>query len=197
MHGAAHRERIEEGLARLGHRGEASIPAWEEVLSGLEDGIVRVRVLADPGLLLWLWEPWAAPPQPYRLRPMLHPLGDLRGHPWARHKGLLGGWGEAALHQAQRSGAEDALCLWPDGTLAETAIAAVALRDGAILRCPPPEGRVASIAEAAFLPEWARRRGLALERGPVTLAEAAAQGLLCFNAARGLWQAEVLPSAPS
>ena len=55
------------------------------------------------------------------------------------------------------------------------------------------EGRVASLAERHLLPDWAAARGLALRTGAVTLQEALARGLRCFNAARGVWQAEVLP----
>lgn len=190
----AHWARLEAGLACLGHDPRLTGDR-DGILHGLGDGIVRIRLVPEAGVLLVKWEPWSAAPQPYRLLPLPHPLGDLRPDPRARHKGLLGNWSEAGLARARAAGAEDVLCLWPDGTVAETAIAAIALRDGATLRCPPPEGRVASIAEAAFLPGWAERRGLVLRTGPVTLDEARAGGLVSFNAARGVWQAEVLPSA--
>jgi branched-subunit amino acid aminotransferase/4-amino-4-deoxychorismate lyase len=187
-------------LAGLAHRSEAApwLPAaFEAALSQAQDGILRARVSPAEEVLMVRWEPWRPPSEPWRLLAVPHPLGDLRGQTAAEHKGLLGGWSEAALGLARSQGAHDVLCLWPDGTVAETALAAVALPCGDHLRLPPAEGRVSSLAEAHLLPDWAAERGLSLRRGPVTLEEALARGLRCFNAARGVWQAEVLaPPVP-
>ena len=195
--GPAHLDRLEAGLKHLGLQAPWLAAAFLEALAPAEDGILRLRVSAREGVLLARLEAWSPPAEPWRLTPVPHPLGDLRGDPSAAHKGLLGGWSEAALGLARSLGAHDVLCLWPDGTVAETALAAVALPCGDHLRLPPPEGRVASLAEAHLLPGWAASNGLGLRTGPVTLQEALARGLRCFNAARGVWQAEVLPpSAP-
>ncbi len=191
----AHLARLADGLAHLGVPGDWLPEAFRQALEAAPEGILRLRASPGEPLLLARAEPWRPPSQPWRLLPVPHPLGDVRGHPAAAHKGLLGGWNEASLGLARRLGAHDVLCGWPDGTISETAIAAVALPCGDHLRLPPPEGRVASLAEAHLLPAWARERGLSLRHGPVSLVEALARGLLCFNAVRGVWQAEVLPSA--
>lgn len=195
--GPAHLERLEAGLAHLGRPapwlGAAFAEALDEAGARKGDAILRLRASASEGVLLARLEVWKPLPEPWRLWPAPHPLGDLRGEPAAAHKGLLGGWSEAALGLARSLGAHDVLCLWPDGTVAETALAAVALPCGDHLRLPPTEGRVASLAEAHLLPAWAASMGLGLRAGPVTLQEALARGLRCFNAARGVWQAEVLP----
>jgi hypothetical protein len=163
----------------------------EAHLRRLRDGCAVLGLHAP-----WLAEPFAALPAPYRLLPRPHPLGDARGESFAPHKGLMGPWSAAALAEARAAGADDLLCLWPDGTVAETAIASVALHLDAALRLPPPEGRVASLAEALDLPDWAAARGLEICTAPITLPECAHGTLLCFNAARGVWQAEILPLAP-
>jgi branched-subunit amino acid aminotransferase/4-amino-4-deoxychorismate lyase len=100
------------------------------------------------------------------------------------------------LAAAHAAGAHDALLLWPDGTVAETGIAAVALEREGELWIPPPAGRVASLAEALELPIWARERGLALLTRPFPLEEVASGTLWCLNAVRGMWQAESLSPLP-
>lgn len=195
LHREAHLRRLQVALDSLGASRNWLDEAFEAALSGAGEGILRLRVLVQAQRLLARQEAWAPLPSPYRLSPSPHPLGEARGDPAARHKGLRGDWSAAALALARSRGADDLLCLWPDGTLAETAIASVAVVDDARLRLPPREGRVASIAEAEELPRWAEARGLALEHEPVPLSEIPGKRLLCFNAVRGVWQAEVLPSA--
>jgi branched-subunit amino acid aminotransferase/4-amino-4-deoxychorismate lyase len=194
-HRAAHLRRLQEALDFLGASRAWLDEAFEAALANAPEGVLRVRVAVEERKLLTRLEAWSPLPSPYRLRPAPHPLGESRGDPAARHKGLRGGWSAEALAFARSRDVEDLLCLWPDGTLAETAIAAVAVEDGLNLRVPPLEGRVASIAEAEELPRWAEARGRILVRGPVPFREIAGKGLLCFNAARGVWQAEVLPPA--
>jgi branched-subunit amino acid aminotransferase/4-amino-4-deoxychorismate lyase len=195
-HAEAHLRRLRDGCAVLGLHAPWLAAAFAEALALHGDGLLRLRV--DPArAALWArLEPFAALPAPYRLLPRPHPLGDARGESFAPHKGLMGPWSAAALAEARAAGADDLLCLWPDGTVAETAIASVALHLDAALRLPPPEGRVASLAEALDLPDWAAARGLEICTAPITLPECARGTLLCFNAARGVWQAEILPLAP-
>ncbi len=123
---------------------------------------------------------------------MPHPMGDLRPDPLARHKGLSGPWRPQVLSEAWRQGAEDALLLWPDGTLAESAIATVALERDEFLILPPAEGRVASVAERMDLPRWAEERGWRMQHAPIVLADCARGQLWCLNALRGLWPATLL-----
>jgi branched-subunit amino acid aminotransferase/4-amino-4-deoxychorismate lyase len=128
-------------------------------------------------------------PRPYCLLPMLHPLTPERENPLAVCKGCLGPWSAGALAAAREAGAQDALLHWPDGTLAETAIAVVGLLEGSRFTLPPAAGRVRSIAEVWDLPGWADERGWEVRHAPIPL-QAARQGQLwCFNALRGLWPA--------
>lgn len=128
----------------------------------------------------------------YRLIPMPHPLGDIRGNERAPFKGLLGLWDLQALDQARKRHAEDALFFWPDGTIAETAIASIGLRIVDHLFLPPLEGRVASITESVELPLWALGHTLQVQRRPITLNEVINGQLWCMNSLRGLWQAEIV-----
>lgn len=154
------------------------------------DGVVRLRFDAGGGRLWALWEPLPATPSPYHLLAMAHPLPPS-GRP--RIKGTDGAWHGPVLAEARAAGAHDALLLWPDGSVAESAIAALALERDGELWVPPPGGRVASLAEALDLPGWARERGL-LVRVRAFAPEALAEGRLwCLNAVRGMWQAESLP----
>ena len=189
----AHLRRLKVALASLGSSCDWLDAAFQAALAGAADGILRLRLLPGSAVLLHRLEPWRPAPTPYRLVPLRHPLGDLRENQAARHKGLLGNWSAAALALARAHGADDVLCLWPDGTLAETAIASIALIDPESLRVPPPAGRVASIAEGEELPRWAAAHGLSLHQAPIPLAEIAGSRLLCFNAVRGVWHAEILP----
>ena len=159
------------------------------------DGTGLVRLALTPGArrLVVALEPLPPTPAPYRLRPLPHPLPP---HPGGRAKGLDGPWSKAMLARAQAAGAEDALLHWPDGTLAETAIAAVVLVRGTEALVPPPGGRVLSLGERHLLPAWARDRGLQVREAAVRLEDVATGTLWCVNAVRGLWQAECLPPLP-
>lgn len=131
-------------------------------------------------------------PVPCRLVPMIHPLAGRKWDPAAPHKGLTGPWPSEAWAEARRRGGQDALLLWSDGSLAETAIAAVGLERDGILLFPPPEGRVASLAERLDLPGWAADRGLRVESAPIPLSCVAEGQLWCMNALRGVWPAILL-----
>jgi len=196
VHREAHLRRLREGCDALNLLAPWLPAAFAEALGLGTEGLLRLQVDPDRALLRARLEPLAALPTPYRLLARPHPLGDPRGDPRAPHKGLLGPWSARALADALEGGAADLLCLWPDGTLAETAIAAVALQRDRALLVPPPEGRVASLAEVLDLPGWAAARGLVVIAGPIPLRECARGTLLCFNAARGVWQAEILPHVP-
>lgn len=190
--GPAHLDRLDAGLRFLGQPGDWLKEAFEGALDRAPDGLLRLRAAAPLRVLLARWEALPVLSAPYRLLAAPHPLGDLRRDPRAAQKGLLGGWSAAALAQARAGGAEDLLCLWPDGSLAETAISAVAVVGGGRLRLPPRAGRVASLAEARDLPAWASARGLEPAWEPIPLGEAFGKQLLCFNAVRGVWQADLL-----
>jgi branched-subunit amino acid aminotransferase/4-amino-4-deoxychorismate lyase len=123
---------------------------------------------------------------------MRHPLTEGRSDPKAPHKGLSGPWSAATRAEAQQLGGEDALLLWPDGTLAETAIAAVGLEVNGAFLLPSPEGRVASLAKRLDLPAWAAGRGLRIEVAPIPRSRMPEGRLWCLNALRGIWPASLL-----
>ena len=194
VHLPAHLERLRLGAEALGEPAPwiagIEMPLRDWIAGGaLAEGALRLALHTAEGLVSARLEPLPVTPDPYRLAPMPHPRGDLRGDALARHKGLSGPWRQPALAEARSRGAQDALLFWPDGTVAETAIAALALEAGGTLFLPPPEGRVASLAEALDLPAWAEARGLALRQKPIPLAEAAGACLWCLNAVRGIWPA--------
>lgn len=188
-HGEAHLERLAASAAAEGRSAAwlvtecEALTAW--VAGAWRDPVEALRLRLQ-GDRLWAWlEPLPGTPDPYRLRLHPHPLGSPSGHPLAPHKGLLGFWGARTLQAVQAGGADDALLHWPDGTLAETAIASIALEVGGELWLPPREGRVASLAERLDLPAWAGGRALrirAFRAGDLERGE-----LWCFNAVRGVW----------
>lgn len=155
-------------------------------------GTAACRMQLFPDALSVRLEAMPDPHPPYRLIPLPHPLGDVRENPRALHKGILGDWDVQVRNQAYENHAEDALLLWPDGTLAETAIASIGLQACGDFFLPPLEGRVGSLTEALELPLWASDHGFALRRRPIALAEVSGGQLWCMNALRGLWQAEVV-----
>jgi branched-subunit amino acid aminotransferase/4-amino-4-deoxychorismate lyase len=169
-------------------------PLLEWLRSELHGSDTALRLVLHPasGVLKARLEPLPSTPDPYRLVPMRHPVEEGRSDPKAPHKGLLGPWSATTRTEARHLGGEDALLLWPDGTLAETAIAAVGLELDGILRLPPPEGRVASLAERLDLPAWCEARALRIEVGPIPAALAPVGRLWCLNALRGIWAASLL-----
>jgi branched-subunit amino acid aminotransferase/4-amino-4-deoxychorismate lyase len=197
LHLEAHLERLRAGAAALGSGVPWLAGAGLELsqwLGGqdLPEAALRLELSLDRQRLEARLEPLPRASSPFRLAPMPHPMGDLRPQPLARHKGLSGPWRPEALAGARQRGAEDALLLWPDGTLAETAIATVALEREGTLILPPPQGRVASVAERLDLPAWAEARGWTLHLGPIALGDCEGGQLWCLNALRGLWPATLL-----
>lgn len=187
----------EAHLARLTASGpptpwlDAAFRAVQAHYAAAPDGMLRLRFDRAGGRLWTAWEALPATPSPYRLLPLTHPLPPAAE---PRVKGADGAWHPAVLATARAAGAHDALLLWPDGTVAETAIAAVALQLEGALWVPPVGGRVASLGESLELPAWASARGLPLGTRAFDLATAARGTLWCLNAVRGVWQAE--SSAP-
>lgn len=156
--------------------------------------VSALRLALHPalGLLRVRMEPLPSTPLPYLLAPMTHPLAQRRHDPLLQHKGLGGPWGAAVLAEVRTLGAADALLLWADGSLAETAIAAVGVEQEGVLTVPFPEGRVASLAEQLDLPAWAAQRGLRIEQASLGLPQARQGQLWCLNALRGIWPAQLL-----
>lgn len=200
-HREAHEERLRLALVALGADpawlGAALAEAWDWVREA-STGTQALRLQADPATrsLRALLEPLPESVQPYTLLPMPHPFRDHRGDPLAPHKGCRGPWSREVLARAREAGALDALLLWADGSLAESAIAAVGWVQGSRLWLPSPEGRVRSIAELRDLPRWADERGWTVAYGSPSLQEASTGQLWCFNALRGLWPARLFATAP-
>lgn len=198
QHLEAHLRRLQAGAMVMGQsldwpqalQGE--IEAWLGAL--LPDGNAALRMVLHPeaGLLSARLEPLPVAVQPYRLALMPHPLAGRQADPAVVHKGLAGPWGVEILVAARQLGAEDALLHWPDGSLAETAIASIGVEIGDVLTLPPPRGRVGSLAERLDLPAWAEGRSLRMERAEMSLAQAREGQVWCMNALRGIWPAILL-----
>jgi branched-subunit amino acid aminotransferase/4-amino-4-deoxychorismate lyase len=146
----------------------------------------------DGGVLSARLEPLPITPRPYRLAVLPHPLAQRRGDAMVVHKGLAGPWGSGVLAMARQLGAEDALLLWADATLAETAVAAVCVEIDGVLTLPPAEGRVASLAVDLDLPAWAAAKDLRITMAGMSLEQARRGQLWCLNALRGIWPADLL-----
>ncbi|HJW43097.1 MAG TPA: aminotransferase class IV [Geothrix sp.] len=195
QHLAAHLARLEAAARAMGEPAgwvrdlASSLEAWLSA-EAIEDAALRLRL--HPGQLEARLEHLPSAPQPYRLIVRPHPMGARRGDPLLVHKGLSGPWGRDLLAEAHRLGAEDVLLIWPDGTLAETAIAAIGVELGESLQVPLPRGRVASLAERLDLPAWAAARGLRRIEAPVALEAALSGRLWCMNALRGIWPSTIL-----
>ncbi|WP_243301228.1 aminotransferase class IV [Geothrix oryzisoli] len=197
LHLEAHLERLHAGAKALG-----STPSWlaeaaEELGHWLKrhaapEAALRLELRLDLKLMEARLEPLPQASIPYRLAPLPHPMGDLRPNPLAPHKGLSGPWRPQVLAEVWQHGAEDALLLWPDGTLAETAIATVALEREGILTLPPAAGRVASVAERLDLPLWAEARGWTVHHASIPREDCSGGQIWCMNALRGLWPAVLL-----
>lgn len=196
-HLSEHLGRLEAGARALGQAapwlGGLADPLreWLTVAVPREDAALRLVLIPAAEQLEARLEPLPVAPRPYRLYPMLHPLQPRRSDPTVTHKGLAGSWGHEVLAKAGRWQGEDALLLWSDGTLAETAIAAVGLELDGVLWLPPAAGRVASLAERLDLPEWAAERGLRLGSGDIPFEWTERGGLWCMNALRGIWPAVI------
>lgn len=201
-HLQAHLRRLQQAAEALQRPGDwleslaseigAQILVWTDRPEAALASALRLALHPELGLLRVRLEPLPSSPQPYLLAPMPHPMAHRRSDPLLRHKGLGGAWGAAVLAEARSLGAADALMVWPDGSLAETAIAAVGVEREGSLTVPLPEGRVASLAEQLDLPAWAAQRGLRIEQGPLGLAQARQGQIWCLNALRGIWPAQLL-----
>ena len=196
-HLAAHLERLVRGAEALGEPvlwlrdlGSA-LEAWVAAQARPE-GALRLGLDPAAGLLTARFESRPVTPDPYRLLPLPHPLGDLRGSPLARHKGLTGPWRQPVVREARTHGADDALLFWPDGTVAETAIASLALERSDALLLAPTAGRVASLGEDLDLPSWAEARGLQIRWEAMPVPSLASGRLWCVNAVRGIWPAMLM-----
>lgn len=197
-HLEAHLARLEAGARHLGQRVDwlptagTALCRWLQTCVQPRHAALRLRLQAEAPCLQAVLEPLPVATQPYPLVVLPHPLASRKGDPALEHKGLAGPWSQGILAAARSQGAEDALLCWPDGTLAETAIASLAVPDGDRLLLPPTEGRVASLAERLDLPGWAAARGLRLTFAPVPLERARQAPLWCLNALRGIWRAHLL-----
>jgi branched-subunit amino acid aminotransferase/4-amino-4-deoxychorismate lyase len=196
-HFDAHLERLEAGAAALGIQVPWLTGAAVELLAwvrsqGHDEAALRLALMPREGALVATLEPLPRPFSPCPLVLLPHPMGDLRASFLARHKGLSGPWRSVALAEARQRGAVDALLHWPDGSLAETTLATVALELDGRLLLPPPEGRVASVTERLDLPGWAAERGLNIRIDPLKVETLANGRLWCLNALRGIWPAELL-----
>lgn len=183
--GAQH---LEAHLARLGAaRWLQSLRPELEAWAGRKNAALRLSL--DPAAeVLWArLEPLPETPTPWRMCLLPHPLPPAE---LPRIKGMDGRWDGDVLARARSAGAHDALLLWPDGTVAETAIAAVALERDGLLVLPPTGGRVASLGERLMLPDWARFRGLRIVYEPLRPADLEGS-CWCVNAVRGVWRAEL------
>ncbi|HJW73477.1 MAG TPA: aminotransferase class IV [Geothrix sp.] len=197
QHLNVHLARLEAGALALGNSTEwlgaagQSLLEWLHIEATVEPCALRLQLHPDQGLLIAELGPLPRHRLPYHLVAMEHPLASQRNETATRHKGLCGPWSAQVLDVASQMGAQDALLIWPDGTLAETAIAALGLEVEDILYVPPAEGRVTSIAEALDLPAWAAGRGLQLRQEPIPKARIRDGKLWCMNSLRGIWPAKV------
>ncbi|MCE1203573.1 MAG: aminotransferase class IV [Holophagaceae bacterium] len=194
-HLRAHLLRLQDGAAAMGVEVtwlagiQPEIETWLGAESPGTDAALRLILHPEAACLQARLEPLPGIPQPYRLQALPHPLQARRQDATIVHKGLAGPWSQTVLSAAREAGAEDALLFWNDGTLAETAIASVALEREHLLVVPPPQGRVGSLTERLDLPEWARSRGLRIEVDNLPLGAVQEGRLWCLNALRGIWPA--------
>jgi branched-subunit amino acid aminotransferase/4-amino-4-deoxychorismate lyase len=197
-HLAAHLARLQAGAVMLGQPSswvegrQEELREWLHSATHERDAALRLVLHPAASCFTARLEPLPSTPSPYRLVPLPHPLNEGRSNPQAPHKGLSGPWSAAVRAEAHRLGGEDALLLWPDGTLAETAIAAVGLEVTGFLLVPPPEGRVASLAERLDLPAWCEARGLRIVVAPIPASRVTEGRLWCMNALRGIWSSSLL-----
>ena len=197
-HLSSHLQRLQAGASAMGRTVdwlpgiEVEIIHWLSLVTLKMDKALRLVLHPDDGLVSAKLGPLPSAPQSYRLIPMPHPLRERQSETTLVHKGLSGPWSQEVLSTVRPVGADDALLLWADGTVAETAISSVGIEQGDLLMLPPLQGRVASLAERLDLPGWASSRGLRLEIGPFTLPSPGAGQVWCMNALRGIWSATLL-----
>lgn len=193
----AHLARLKAGAAFLGKRvpwldaASQELETWLGTRNSPEAGALRLRLHLELDLLEAELGPLPLTVQPYRLLVMEHPLALRRSDPATTHKGLCGPWSTQVLAAATQQGTQDALLVWPDGSLAETAIAAIGLEIEGVFLVPAPEGRVASVFEALALPAWAASMGYRICRGPISRDRIKDGNIWCMNALRGIWPATV------
>jgi branched-subunit amino acid aminotransferase/4-amino-4-deoxychorismate lyase len=198
LHFEEHLQRLESGALAMGQPVDwlpsirTEIEMWLRDILAEGDAALRLVLHPETRLVTALLEPLPSAPQPYRLVVLPHPLGSRQEDPRVIHKGLAGPWNLDILAKARQLGADDALLIWPDETLAETAIASLGIEIDGVLKVPPPEGRVGSLAERLGLPEWAAARHLRIAMTPISVAEARDGQVWCMNALRGIWSATLL-----
>lgn len=198
QHVEEHLQRLEASAWAMGHPVDwlpsirLEMETW--LRNALADGDAALRLVLHPEarLLTAQLEPLPRAPQPYRLVLLPHPLGPRQEDPRVVHKGLAGPWNVDILAMARQLGADDALLVWPDGSVAETAIASIGVEIDGVLKVPPPQGRVGSLAERLGLPEWAAERDLRIDMAPISVAQARDNPVWCMNALRGIWPATFL-----
>lgn len=171
---------------------QGPLETWLRASASEGDLALRLVLHPSEGLLSARLEPLPVAARPYRLVWRPHPLQACQGDPKTVHKGLSGSWGPGILQEARQSGGEDALLFWSDGSVAETALASVAVELEGVLWLPFTPGRVGSLAERLDLPAWATDRGLRIERRSLSKVQARAGRLWCMNALRGIWPATLL-----
>ncbi len=197
-HLPSHLERLQAGASAMGRTVdwlpgiEVEMTTWLNLAAPGMDAALRMVLHPDDALVSARLEALPTAPQPYRLIPMPHPLRDRQMETTLMHKGLSGPWSQAVLSSVRQVGADDALLLWADGTVAETAIASVGIEQGNVLTLPPQLGRVASLAERLDLPGWAESRGLRIDIGRFPLPGPGEGQVWCMNALRGIWSATLL-----
>lgn len=194
----AHLRRLEAGALASGQPVawllglQRALEVWLAAEVPSEDAALHLVLDPGHGWVSARLEPLPVAPRPYRLVVLSHPLGGRQADPTVVHKGLAGPWALDILTTVRQHGAEDALLLWPDGSLAETAIASVGIEFAGSLWIPHAPGRVASLTERLELPAWAASRNLQITMAEVPLSLARQGQVWCMNALRGIWPADLL-----
>ncbi len=197
-HLEAHLRRLEAGALASGQPVawllglQKDLEIWLAAEVPGEDAALRLVLHPGHGWVSARLEPQPVAPRPYRLVVRSHPLGGRQDDPTLVHKGLAGPWAADILTTVRQLGAEDALLLWPDGSVAETAIASVGIELAGSFWIPPAPGRVASLTERLELPAWAATRNLKITMADVPLSLARQGQVWCLNALRGIWPADLL-----
>jgi branched-subunit amino acid aminotransferase/4-amino-4-deoxychorismate lyase len=197
-HFDAHLGRLKAGAAYLGQNVDwldaaaLDLKAWLELEIPGKEGSLRLRLHIEQRRLTAEIGPLPQTPLPYRLVPMDHPMAPRHGDAATGHKGLCGPWSDQVIISAKEAGGHDALLTWPDGTIAETAIASIGLEAEDAFILPPLRGRVASLTETHDLPDWASHRGLQIKHEPIRMEQIRFGQVWCLNALRGIWPGTVI-----